>query len=370
MTCANLISPEAQRSEEIIMGVFSKGAQTRLDETRDYIVSKITDGGEKARIKSYITTKITQLAGPSGVVKGISDPMSMNDLTQRGTKDERKQRRSLIMIELMGGMSVGMSAKTLAATGLAAKFAESLESLRWVVDQESGTGMVIAQPFNELKNNTLQFLSKYPLLVFGSETDGKMHQYFIYEKPTTPNMPHKFAFYSKSMHKHYAHSPKVSVSNVPGVVWSKVPGRGSNSTSGSFATIDGTECTESIMLTTQFSGCCFCYKTHGGKTFAAHIMPGDESKKGSDITGGGKTLAEQLAGLHATTVTPGDFKSPPAPTGGQFYVYGRDYSNIPGQTGYTGGVQMTLIGIRRGGTWNFYSQEVVAGNVSSATQIV
>ena len=131
------------------------------------------------------------------------------------------------------------------------------------------------------------------------------------------------------------------------------------------------------MVTTQFSGCCFCFKTHGGATYAAHIWPDDANIPGSampgvGIMGGGTRLAQQIAGLEVG-VTAGDF-APPAPAGGTFNIYGAGYSNVGGVvgTGYpvrVGNDWMTLIGINLTGTWHFYSQHVVNGLITNVAQV-
>ena len=355
------------------MGMFSKDAQLRIDQTIDFIAGQITDAAERQTVKTYLTTKIQQMAGPGGSVKGISDPMSMNDLSSRGTEDERKKRRALILIEIVGGMIAGATAKAMSAGELATKFPQAIETLRYVVDQNVGTGQVMRGVFDSLLAAPATFLRRHLLLVFGSETDGAMKQYFVYEKPNTPNVPIKFAFYSAKMNKHFAKSPQMDVANVPGVVWSDVPNRTKVGNAGSFAGIEGTELVDApIMLTTQFSGCSFCWKTHLARTFAAHIMPGAEHIKGSDLPGGGEELARQLAGLRAPRVTGGDFAAP-APAGGQLRVYGRGYSNgVNHPGGYSGeGVTMTLIGVRApaDGSWSFYSQESRGGQVTAVVQV-
>ena len=130
------------------------------------------------------------------------------------------------------------------------------------------------------------FLRRHLLLVVGSETDGAMRRCFVHEKPNMPNVPIKLAFYSAKMNEHLARSPQIDVANVPGVVWSDVPNRTRSGIAGSLAGITGTDLGDApSMLTTQFSGCSFCYKTHLGKTFAAHIVPGAEHIKGSDLPG-------------------------------------------------------------------------------------
>ena len=352
------------------MGVSGKDAQKRIDETIDYIGNQVADAAERQTVQRFVSTKLQQMTGPGGSVKGISDPMSMNDLDTRGTEDERKKRRSMIMIEMVGGMMVGVTAKSMGSGEVSMKFHRAMQTLRWVVDQNVGTGLIIRSEYDTLVSSPLTFLQAYPVLVFGSETDGMMTQYFVYEKPAMMGAPNKFAFYSAKMNKHFPKSPQVSVINVPGVVWRDVPGRTHDNKSGSFAGVVGTDLDgASVMLTTQFSGCTFCVNEHGGKSFAAHIMPGAEAIKGSDLQGGGEALAKQLAGQSAPVVG-GNFAAPCA-AGGTFEVYGRGYSNIAGKAGgYSGdGGTMTLIGIKGTGGWNFFSQEVSAGTVTRVVQI-
>ena len=89
-------------------------------------------------------------------------------------------------------------------------------------------------------------------------------------------------------------------------------------------------------------------------------MPDDGA--GTVVTGGGATLAQQLAGqVHG--ITGGDFAAP-CPAGGQFFVCGAGWSNIPGfPTGYpvrtTPDQFMNIFGKIEGTAWRIYSQHVL-----------
>ena len=127
------------------------------------------------------------------------------------------------------------------------------------------------------------------------------------------------------------------------------------------------------MVTTQFSGCSFCFKQINGRLFAAHISPSLVAGTGG-IAGGGTELARQLAG-QVQSVTAGNFPSP-VPQGGQLMVFGPGYSNIPNLAGgyqisqtQTGGY-MTVIGLRAGANWKLFSQTVAAGKVVDVKRLL
>ena len=162
--------------------------------------------------------------------------------------------------------------------------------------------------------------------------------------------------------------------SVRAVGWADVPGRGAVAVpaaagAASFGAIHGTELGGAgvrTMMTTEFSGCSFCIKSVGGRTYAAHIMP-------SPIVFGvpppvdGPRLAQQLEGL-APTVAAGNFANA-AGGPGPFRIYGRGHSNHPHHpNGYPG--QMTLLGFDAGGgTWRVYSQHRVGDVLGEVVQV-
>ncbi len=363
------------------MGLFSKGAQARIDETLDYIVLAVP-ANERVAVRARMNAKIQGMTG-GGSIKGLSDPMSMNDAADRGTDPSRKVRRSIILMEAVAISSAGgdpAAIKGLAPGPALVRFNQDIDWLRLLADQARGNANLLRAKYQALVANPLTFLQNNLVIVQGSGTDGLMHQSMFfalyngiprYKIVATPpgDTPHCYTF---------------PVLNVPAILWSNVPGRTTNPIRGSFATIDGTHLTGgTVMVTTQFSGCSFCFKSVGVNTYAAHIWPDDERVPGSGIAGGGTKLAQQLAGLDeyagvgvpgptVPNVTAGDFAAP-APNGGVFNVYGSGYSNIVGNaTGYpprNGNDWMTMLAFLQTGTWRFYSQHIINGQISRAVQL-
>ncbi|MGO8790948.1 MAG: hypothetical protein ACLQVL_26690 [Terriglobia bacterium] len=346
----------------------TKGGQARVDETTNYILEDITPP-ERPAVKQYLQGMIQKMSG-GGDIKGLSDPMSMNDLADRGTADERKKRRSLILMSYARGTDLTLvQVKGMAAAQLSTNYFDSIKRLRLLADQENGNGALIQERYNAMIARPLEFLTTNMLFTRGSNTDGVMDQYFFYEYK---NDKEGFALCS-NVDPHPLKSISVKVVSVPGIVWSDVPGRGKQSVVGSFSTIKGTELTgASLMITTQFSGCAFCVKqvTATSKFFAAHIMPGLEHVEGSTIAGGGQKMALQLSGSDVPAVSRGNFAAP-GDGAGTFYVYGSGYSNIvPVAEGYDSKQSMTLIGVLSSTGWHFYRQLSVNRAVTSVKQIL
>jgi hypothetical protein len=157
-----------------------------------------------------------------------------------------------------------------------------------------------------------------------------------------------------------------SAVSIPAVNWWDVPGRGRNLNAGSFAQIHGTELSGSnIMLTTQFTGCSFCMKDHGGHVYAAHISPASVLTADAACKTDGATLAGQICG-DIPTVTAGDFGNA---AGGvnPFRVYGRDKGNqnFPGGYPFTSSHldYCCIIGFETNGNWQLHCQHSASQKV-------
>lgn len=97
-----------------------------------------------------------------------------------------------------------------------------------------------------------------------------------------------------------------------------------------------------LMLTTQFTGCCYCFAVNGGDLAAAHIDP-----QGHTTGFTGQYIAQQLRDN-------GGFSNG---NGGVFHAYGRVAagSNDPG--GYPQAAhQMIIVAVKRNGGWRVYAQ--------------
>jgi hypothetical protein len=165
----------------------------------------------------------------------------------------------------------------------------------------------------------------------------------------------KFIFGSSSKANHGA-GCVVSTVSVPAVHWSQVPGVGA-AAPGNFAAVLGCELTgANYMLTTQFTGCAFCWTNHGGVLRASHISPSGGGPVG--YPGGGNALAQRLsaqgtmanaanAALTVFGAGAGNANVPAA--GNPFY---------PPSTQFRWG---SIIGVNKGGGgWRLYLQ--VIGN--------
>ena len=134
------------------------------------------------------------------------------------------------------------------------------------------------------------------------------------------------------------------------------------------------------MLTTQFTGCSFCYREVGGMLCAAHISPAGDANK-PNLTG--QVLANQIMG-NVANVGAGVFANIPAAAGagGPLNVFGNGAGNVhphgggngfyPPKTPNAGPGEMKWMSIfgRLNGGWEFYTQSIDgAGAIMEARRI-
>ena len=346
------------------MGFNTKDPKVRVDDTINYIVSQVPVG-EQAAVRTYLDTWIANTFGSPKLqaYKDYSNSLSMSSVKNPGDQAERGRRRALMLLETMKAASNVASVaaiKNLAAAMVNTNLAGLIDKFRIEVDETNGTGVLIQNDFVVDLNGSPQVFLQNNRLLEGLISSGD-HAFFYYEfakdqYTITPAMPGK-----------YPHCYRFNAVSVPAVPWCRVPGRGSDKTSGSLAQIAPTELTgASVMISTQFSGCAFFFKVVGGRIFAAHIMPQGTWLEDPTLPErscpalSGTELAKQLAGLQPG-VTGGDFAAP-CPTGGTIFVYGAGYSNIPGLgAGYpvrAGNEYMNMFGTLKTGGWEIYSQHV------------
>lgn len=215
-----------------------------------------------------------------------------------------------------------------------------------------------------MRQNPALFLATNPVNIFGSTAQAVDNQGL----PTDQNVLNFEFKYNAGSERYEFHPPggggvgalALPVASVKAVHWSAVPGRGlvpspTLIAPASFAAIHGTELGGNgvrFMVTTQFTGCSFCFKEDAnGTLYAAHISPAGPN---APAVLGAAVLAQQLDGQDPN-VTAGDF----ANVGGNntFNVYGRGYSNIANHaTGYPLTGQMYILGFRTITGWKLYSQ--------------
>jgi len=344
----------------------TKDAQARLDEIIAYLASQVP-GPERTSVTLYLTDWMNRSTmGNAQALKDLSNPMTMTNAPNAGNKAERDRRRALIVLELMkstANLNTGNAVKQLAMGQVDTQFAALLGELRTAASETHGTGAALQTVFNtELVAHPQRFL-RANRVIMGNLRGGNQAVFFY----DYPRSTYRFDLQAPAEVRNPCRIPAVVV---PAVVWDQVPGRTNSQTAGSFAGIVGTELIgATTMISTQFSGCAFCFKVVGTRIFAAHIMPDDGA--GSAVTGGGAALARQLAG-QVPGITGGNFAAP-GNGAGQFNVYGAGWSNLPAfPNGYpvraAADQFMNIFGVVKGGAWRIYSQHVL-NNVYTTVRI-
>lgn len=343
------------------MTVKTKKARTRVDDTVDYIVGRVP-ALEQNAVRAYLDHFVTAFGNGPGF-RAMSNEMTMTNVNNPGNEAARERKRALMLLQIPTTTFTGAVLNSIRAKADALVQTELTEAIRrlcYAADGTHGTGQKLQVEFEtNLKGRPRAWLdnNKVRSKDIAARPKGYFHyditkNQFILDASRPGTVPHAWKF------------PAVTI---PAVVWSAVPGRTANQTTGSFAGIVGTELTGATsMISTMFSGCSFCFKVVGPRIFAAHIMPDDGM--GSVVSGGGDGLARQLAGQVAT-VTAGDFAAP-CPGGGNFQVYGAGYSNIAGYpNGYPprAAVEqyMNIFGNCKAGVWKIYAQHVLNDTVAA-----
>ncbi|MBZ5563685.1 MAG: hypothetical protein LAP13_14845 [Acidobacteriia bacterium] len=335
------------------MSFITKGNKRRVDETVAFIANKVP-GPERAAVKEFLYYLIDWLFPSGPNFKYFSRSMTMTNAEDPGDKADRAARRALIMLDSLKNPPAYLAAKTLPTDTVNQELDDLIAKLRMAADGAYGTGHLLQTEFlTQLRTRTRLFLREHKFFE-GSITNRGVGYFYcdfrLDRYQIEGNRPQRFP-----------HAHEFETVSIPAVAWYNVPGRTDSQTAGSFAQIVGTELTGAeTLVTTQFTGCSFCFKVVGGRIFAAHIMPSD-GLGGQGITGGGPALARQLAGT-VGGITGGDFAAP-CPNGGQLYVYGAGYSNLPRRaTGYPPGSPrdhtMYIFGTVNHGGWRLYTKHL------------
>ncbi|HEY4219217.1 MAG TPA: hypothetical protein VGM67_18870 [Gemmatimonadaceae bacterium] len=375
-----------------------KTAKGRVSDTRTYIEG-YAGGGLPLNIRHDIGALITtRLPRTSRLERQRFDTLSADmsvasripNAAARGTAVEREQRRAIVLLwsvlastqaypaavapRIRRGMRLG--------TGALAAELENVMLKAAVVASVAGATHVFLTKFCA---NPLLFIQTHRIFVSGSTAGAAkytgvppvaadyrnvrtFHFFYSAEKD-------RFEFGPAAIGLHGASCQVLTVS-VPAVHWSDIENRGVAPTPtliapAGYQDLRGVEMAGAVfMLTTQFTGCSFCYSSHGGSTYALHVSP-------AGITGRpvltGQVLADQLAGVHAGAgIAGGVFSNWPGGAGAApaFNVFGNGAGNAavvggnafyPPKTPGAGAGQMSwmcIFGISTGGNWRIYSQSI------------
>ncbi len=160
----------------------------------------------------------------------------------------------------------------------------------------------------------------------------------------------------------------VNVDSITAQNWTTVPN--SWAPGGDFSQIDAIELASQFMVTTQFTGCAFCMKQHGGHVYCAHVAPRRDLPAAAAapiLTG--TQVAQRIANHNGVN---GDFAN--AAGGNPLSIYGAASStNVP-VPGYPnglggGGSYMTIVGVLRAPGYEIFSQITQNDAITSAQQI-
>jgi len=274
--------------------MFPKSAKTRFRDTVAYI-QNYAASGLPANIRNDIATMITtRYPRATALQRQVYDQLSESMSVKRhigggvakGTSVEREQRRAIVLLWVAMGstqpnrLNQGM---TLPPGGLAPALNEAMKTAAVVASNAGATHI-----FNtEFAVHTKAFIGRYRIIVLGT-TQGKA----TFTNPLSASFQNviNFSFYFNGPDDRFELAPTpappllggshtFAAVSVPALHWSEVPGRGNVPTplapaTASFTGILGTELAgANWMVTTQFTGCAFCYANQGGNVYAAHISP-------------------------------------------------------------------------------------------------
>jgi hypothetical protein len=369
--------------------VMPKFAKTRISETLEFIdgyAASGLDGTCRGHICNLIKTRFPRTTNAQKTAyDNLSASMSVKGAiavkASRGNVPEREMRRAIVLIwsalaatqnepdRVTPRINAGM---TLATGALPAALTEAMRKAS-VVAHAYGA----ADFFNNVfAVNIGNFISTNRIFVHGSTQGANRYQAGYagsYQNVLT------FLFYycaqfdrfefATSVPPMHGASHSLQVCSVPALHWSDVPGRGATpvplAAGPTFAGTMGTELNGSDwMVTTQFTGCSFCYKVAGGTSYAAHLSPAGIA--GKPVLSG-NDLADQLMGNQANVVG-GNFGNAAGP--GQFHIFGNGNGNAGVLNGHAyypakgvagpGGTMkyMTIVGRRNGGNWELYTQSM------------
>ena len=360
----------------------------RIDETLTFIQNlalapEISPGGVQQAYQfasGFITRRHAAVWGRNPAMHTFSQEMSLgNPYLGPETQIDRKQRRAIYLLlsairdatNPVAGSPLPPGPRTY--VNLQRTLLDTVWKARLMWGQANASTAPHTDLMAWLRTNALLFLGTNVIHIAGSTHQAVDHL----GAPTDQNV-RQFCMKYNAVDQRYefgpgalANSLHFDTASVKAVHWSLVPARGVTPLAGTFAQIHGTELgglNVDTMMTTQFTGCSFCIKQHGGNVYAAHISPAGPGFAGALVLNG-QTLARQLDGLEAGVVG-GDFANAPGGPG-PFVVYGRGHSNIAAHpAGYPLNGRMYLFGLLHGGVWSVYSQtQTDARAITGAVQI-
>jgi len=271
--------------------------------------------------------------------KRLSELMSQDGAPNRpSSSTDRGLRRAAILLHCAivtpdpAGWAQRRSDINAFKTSFAAMYAAALTSAHDAIC----SGPLADTNRDLLLTSPRDFLEKYKITVTGKNTSAPFEYGFAMEKGA----------YKILVGNPFQTTTKIRAINVPAVLYATVE-RSLGAITGTRSS-DHADC--GVMLTTQFTGCTYCFMISGdgGSLVAAHIDPGG---------GVGRTSAHTGESISAALRAGGGFANG---NGGVFRAYGRVAE--AGQYGYPkSATQMIITAVKHNGRWEVYAQ-IAEGN--------
>jgi hypothetical protein len=294
-----------------------------------------------------------------------SDPNNLRQM-KRATYMLDRAIRDAVPASTLGNLGVGQISDAAARV----TFENYLRKAANVYQHGTGATTAAQAAMQALFNQPLAFLQTNKLIVNGSNvrdlTQGDQNV-----------LPFHFGYSAGYDRFQFDVAPNagyvaVNVDSVTAQNWTSVPNSwvAGNAAGGDFSQIDAIELASQFMVTTQFTGCAFCMKAHGGHTYCAHVAPRrDLPAAAAAPVLTGTQVATRIANNNGVN---GDFAN--AAGGNALSIYGAAFSSNVPVPGYPnglggGGGYMTVIGVLRAPGYEIYSQITQNHAITSAQQI-
>lgn len=322
----------------------TKNWSTRLTETISYIENN-TGGGISD--STLIVNALNRWKNNGSSQQLLSEKMSQEGAPNKPSKQSlRHLKRAMILLKCALEYPTKVNqwdAQVTAINNYQDKHLASLytSAMKDAQDLAGSHGDIVDPLILELKSNTLNYLKNNKLTISGKK-EGLQYSYGVSMRDGTYRIN---PYDSKAEHK------KLLAINVPATLYKDVKDN--------LGAIQGTSSIGHdaiLMLTTQFTGCTYCFSTSGGSLVAAHIDPGGGVGRKSDYDG--VTISKSLR-------ESGGFANG---NGGTFKAFGR----IEGAGyGYPKSAdQMTIVGVKNiNDQWEVYAQVITGGEITSAKKI-
>jgi len=311
-----------------------KNAHVRVQDTIQFIQSQRPPAVSPAAFAGLTAAlAVWSTNAPQPARQQLSLLMSQNGTTNRPpSSQDRKYRRAMILLKCAivdpngNWAQLAQGVNNQAINGLAVQYGWAMEAAR---DAAFSTAPLVTNELNQLLTQTRRFMNSYKLVVNG-QPNGGLIQYGFYMQ--------QGAYYLDCFQAQ--HGAQVQAINIPAQ-----PYAGIVNTLGQIqATLADIAQGHTLALTTQFTGCCYCFERQGTNLAAAHIDP---QGRATGVTGQQIQQALQGGGF-ANTI------------GGPFRAYGRVNGN---QFGYPQAAQqMIVVAVARNNRWRVYAQIDLGNN--------